>query len=106
MAMGAILYFEVILILIVLVSSSIIISNQFTIMATQEELIAQVQEVTAVVVKVKAEVSATLVKVSELEAALANAGGVSPELQAAFDELKSQVLVVDSLIPDGEPQPE
>lgn len=72
-----------------------------TIMATQAELAAQLNEVTTQVGKIKTETQATLTKVSELEAALANQDNVSPELQTAFDNLKAQVIAVDELIPDA-----
>lgn len=70
-------------------------------MGNQTDLAAQVTEVTAQVAKIKTETQATLTKVTELETALANQDNVSPELQAAFDGLKAQVIAVDELIPDA-----
>jgi hypothetical protein len=67
-----------------------------------------VEEILAVkdqVAKIATETSATLAKVVALEEALANAGGVSPEVRAAFEELKAQVILVDELIPDAPVDP-
>lgn len=80
--------------------------NTKTIMATQAELAAALAEVTATVAKIGTETTATLAKVAELETALANAGTVSPEVQAAFDALKEQVGIVDGLVPDAVPPTE
>jgi hypothetical protein len=71
------------------------------IMSTQAELAEQLVVVAAQVAKVGVEVSATLDKVAVLEAAIASNGQVSPDLQAAFDSLKAQVVLVDELIPDA-----
>lgn len=70
------------------------------IMAEQSELAAQLQEVTAQVAKISTETAATLQKVTDLEAALDAADDVSPEVQAAFDALKSQVQQLDDQVPD------
>jgi hypothetical protein len=78
-----------------------IILNQKQIMKTQAELAADLQAVTAQVAKVGEEVVKTLDKVADLEAVLQEQGQVTPELQAAFDALKAQVVVVDDLIPDA-----
>ena len=67
---------------------------------TQEELAQGLENVTAIVGKVKDEVTTTLAKVTELETALANSGSVSPEVQAAFEGLKASVIAVDELTPD------
>ena len=67
---------------------------------TQEELVQGLENVTAIVGKVKDEVTTTLAKVTELETALANSGSVSPEVQTAFEALKASVETVDSLVPD------
>jgi len=71
------------------------------IMAKQSELAQELAAITAQIAKIGTEVTATLQKVADLEAALANQDAVSPELQAAFDALKTQVTVVDDLIPDA-----
>lgn len=74
------------------------------IMAKQSDLAQEMATITAQVAKIGEESKATLQKVADLEAALASQDNVTPELQAAFDALKSQVTVVDDLIPDA-PQP-
>ena len=51
--------------------------------------------------KIGTETSATLQKVSDLEAALASAGNVTPEVQAALDALKVQAQATDDLVPDA-----
>lgn len=71
-------------------------------MATNEELVTGLNELSAQVAKIGTETTLTLAKVAELEAALANAGNVSPEVEAAFLALKDQVTVVDDLIPDAQ----
>ena len=68
-------------------------------MSTQAELAAEILIVKEQVSKIGVETSVTLQKVADLEAALANQGSVTPELQSAFDALKVQVTVVDDLIP-------
>ena len=70
-------------------------------MATQAELAASLAVVSAQVTKIGVETSATLAKVAELEAALANAGNTSPEVDAALEALKAQVQVVDDLVVDA-----
>ena len=70
-------------------------------MATQNELATELSTVTAAVQKIGVETSATLQKVADLEAALANGGMTSPEVDAAVAALKAQVQVVDDLIPDA-----
>lgn len=68
------------------------------IMAEQSELAIQLQDLTAQVVKIGAEIVA---KVEALEAAILAADDVTPEVQAAFDALKVQVQVLDDLNPDA-----
>lgn len=69
------------------------------------ELAQGLTDVSAHVTKIGAETSATLQKVADLEAALANQGGISPEVEAAFNALKTQVQVVDDLIQDAPTPP-
>lgn len=73
------------------------------IMGTQDEMAIEMAAVTAQIAKIGEESKTTLQKVADLEAALATQGGVTPALQAAFDALKSQVVIVDALIPDAPP---
>lgn len=65
----------------------------------------EIKAITANVKKIGTETQATLDKVNELETALANADNVDPAVQAAFDELKAQVKVVDDLIADATDAP-
>ncbi len=71
------------------------------IMATQAELAADLQAVTDQVTKIGTETTATLQKVTDLEAALAAGGGTTPEVDAAMAALKAQVKVVDDLVADA-----
>jgi len=71
------------------------------IMATQQELAAQINQISTQVGKIKDESNATLQKVQELQDVINNQGGVSPELQQAVDNLKAQVQVVDDLVTDA-----
>lgn len=67
-------------------------------MATQQELADQLTSLTAQLTKVRTEV---LTKISDLEAAIANAGQVSPEVQTALDALKTEVQAIDDINPDA-----
>lgn len=70
-------------------------------MSTQAELATQLRTVTAQIQKISAESSKTLQKVTDLQAVIDSGAAVSPELQAAVDELKAQVQLVDDLVPDA-----
>ena len=71
-------------------------------MATQEQLVADLTALTAQVTKIGTETSTLLTKVADLEAALSASGAaVTPEVEAALAALKSQVQVVDDLVPDA-----
>lgn len=76
--------------------------KQTKIMSTQLEISQELTVLTATVTKIGEESKTTLQKVTSLEAELAK-GEVTPELQAAFDALKVQVVVVDDLVPDATP---
>jgi len=69
-------------------------------MSNQTDIAQGLTALTAQVAKIGEESKATLQKVADLEAAINNAP-VTPELQAAFDALKAQVILVDDLIPDA-----
>lgn len=60
-----------------------------SIMATQQELTQTINAISTQVGKIKDESTATLNKVNELQDIINNQGGVSPELQAAVDALKT-----------------
>lgn len=74
-------------------------------MTTQAELAAQLQALAAQAEKSRGEVVAAVgalnSRVAELEQALANAGQVSPEVEAAFAAVKNAVQAVDDLNPDA-----
>jgi septal ring factor EnvC (AmiA/AmiB activator) len=78
----------------------LLISNLKIIM-TQEELKAELENVTAKVAKIGTETQSLLSKITDLEAAIVNAGNVLPEVQAALESLKAQADVVDGLVPDA-----
>jgi len=73
-----------------------------SIMASQKELVAEVQAITATVVKIGTETAATLQKVIDLQAIIDAGPEVSAELQAAVDALKAQAQAADDLVPDGD----
>lgn len=83
----------------------ILINAQELIMATQAEIAAGLTAASAALTKIGQETSTTLDKVRALEEEINN-GNVSPELQAAFDDLKVQVQRVDDMVPDAIPTPE
>ena len=74
-----------------------------SIMATNAELKTDLDAVTAQVAKIGTETTATLQKVTDLEAALAAAGNTTPEVDAAMAALKAQVKVVDDMVADAAP---
>lgn len=74
---------------------------------TQSELAADVKAATEQLKKIGTETSATLQKVTDLQAIIDAGGGVgstvSQELIDAVDALKAQAQVVDDLVPDAAP---
>lgn len=74
------------------------------IMATQEQLAADLAAVTANVSKIGDETRTLLSKIDDLTAAVAAAGNTTPEVDAALAALKAQVAVVDDLVPDAADQ--
>lgn len=76
------------------------------IMSAQAQLAADILAVADKVAKVGNETRTLIAKVADLEAALAAAGDVSPEVTEAMTALHAQVAVVDELVPDAPaPQP-
>jgi peptidoglycan hydrolase CwlO-like protein len=71
------------------------------IMATQAELTTEVAAITPQITAIGAGISALNAKVAELEAAIASAGNVTPELQAAVDALKAEVVSTAALLPQA-----
>lgn len=69
-------------------------------MTDQATLAAQLQSLADQVAKTRAE---TLAKIAELEAAIAAAGGTTPEVDAALAALKDQVQQSDDVVPDAPP---
>ena len=72
---------------------------------TQTELAAQLKASTDQVAKIGGETRTLLTKVQELLDQLATQTGVTPELQAAADDLKAQLQIVDDLVPDAPTTP-
>lgn len=70
------------------------------IMATQQELAQQLNDIGTQLGKVDTEVQNLLAKIADLEAQLQNAQ-VTPELQAAFDAVKIAAQKVDDEVPDA-----
>lgn len=70
-------------------------------MATQAALAAQLNELGVSLGKIGTETSTLLQKVADLEAQIGTLGDVTPELQAAFDAVKTQAQAVDDLVPDA-----
>lgn len=69
-------------------------------MATQQELTAKINELTATVTKVGGETRTLLTRIEELLEQINN-GEVTPELQEAVTALEEQVAIVDGLVPDA-----
>lgn len=74
-------------------------------MSSQSELAAQIRAATTQLNKISLESSATLARVEELKAIIAQQPAVSPELQEAVDALAAQVQAVDDLTPDVVAEP-
>lgn len=77
-----------------------ILAQGRTIMATQAELTQQVKAATEKITKIGTETTTLVAKVKELTDIITNGPPVTPELQAAVDELKAQAQVVDDLVSD------
>lgn len=71
------------------------------IMATQAQLAQDLQAISAHITKIGTETTALLAKVVELEAAVANGGQTTPEVDAALAAVKTQAQVVDDLVEDA-----
>lgn len=73
------------------------------IMTDQEQAAADLRKVSDQLKKIGGETKSLLEKIAALEeAANNNAGGISDELRAAIDDVKSQAQVVDDNVPDAE----
>lgn len=82
----------------------LVFRNLKQIMANQAQLAADLRSVKTQLDKIATESQALLDKISELEAELENQD-VTPELQAAFDAVKSQAQTIDDLVPDSSELP-
>lgn len=71
------------------------------IMASQEQLVADLAAMTAQVEKIGGETRSLISKVDELMAALAAASETTPAIDNALQALKDQLSVVDALVPDA-----
>ena len=77
-------------------------NTERNIMATQEEVTAALVAAKAHVDKIGTETRTLLTRITELLAQIAaNQSTVTPELQAAVDDLQAQLQVVDDLVPDN-----
>ncbi len=75
------------------------------IMLTQAEAAAQIRSLTAQIAKIGTETSKTLQKVTDLEAVITAGGNVSPEVEAALADAKTQAQATDDLVPDDTTPP-
>jgi hypothetical protein len=80
---------------------SILLAKVESIMSSQAELAAELANVTAHVAKIGTETQTLLDKIAELAAAIATAGGTTPDVDAAMVALQAQVDIVDALVPDA-----
>lgn len=78
-------------------------STERKIMSTQAEQAQQIRDLTAQVTKTRNE---TLAKIAALQTALDNAGGTTPEVDAAMAELKAAVQLSDDDVPDAPQAPD
>lgn len=68
------------------------------IIMTQEELLGQLQALKAQNEKAKGEIVG---KIAALEAAIANQGNTTPEVDAALADLKASIQATDDIVPDA-----
>lgn len=73
------------------------------IMATQTELLKALNDVAGKLGKIGTETKALLLKIDELNQALANAGNTTPEVDEALSNLQAQAGAVDDLVADAVP---
>jgi hypothetical protein len=73
------------------------------IMATQAQLAADLNTVTAQIAKIGTETGKTLQQVTDLQKLLAAGGNTTPEVDAAMESLKAQAQLTDDLVPDAAP---
>lgn len=69
-------------------------------MASQQDIAAEMATMQAQLVKIGGETSTLITKIDELNAIIVSQP-VTPELQAAWDAVKTQANVVDNLVPDA-----
>ncbi len=74
-------------------------------MASQQEVLNQLNAVITSLDKVATETGGLKTKIQELEDAIANGGGSSPEVDAALAALKSKVDAIDGLVEDAPTEP-
>ncbi len=67
---------------------------------TQAELAAEMKDLGVELGKIGTETQTLLDKIDELGKIIAAGGEVTPELQAAFDDVKAQAQAVDDKVPD------
>ena len=84
---------------IIILLSIIIIQNLIT-MATQAEHAQQLRDIKTQNDKSRAEI---LQKIADLEAAIANAGNTTAEVDEALAPLKASVQIDDDIVADTEP---
>lgn len=72
-----------------------------SIMATQAQLVQDLNALTAQIAKIGVETGKTLQQVIDLQALIAAGGNTTPEVDAALAALKTQAQATDDLIPDA-----
>jgi hypothetical protein len=69
-------------------------------MTTVNELVPQIEALTAQVAKIGVETDGLKALVTDLEAAIANAGNIPQDVLDKFEALKAQVQAVDDKVAD------
>jgi len=72
-------------------------------MATQEELVVQLNGVKLVLDKIAVEETSLLTKIEELKLIIIGMETVTPELSAAVQAVSDQAGVLDAIVPDVAP---
>jgi hypothetical protein len=81
--------------------SATILRGIANIMATVNDLVPQIEALTAQVAKIGVETDGLKALVTDLEAAIANAGNIPQDVLDKFEALKAQVQAVDDKVADA-----
>ena len=82
-----------------------ILLTQEAIMATQKDAAEQLKAIGDKLDKIAVEENKLQASIATLTTAVEAGGNVTPELQAAIDDVKAKAQVLDDIVPDAPPTP-